>query len=176
MYLYHLPTHLLVPLFISLSMNIALAISYWIHLLGIVIWVGVSLLMPLVINPVLQALEPPARAKFMATWSPKAAPIINISILLVIASGIAQIPLKFGTWNVFGLNIFTIKLFVAALMMANGVYLGVVLAGKLAKLAPTPGTPPSPEFLKTQRMLEMHSKIQAGLAVLVLLTVGLLTA
>lgn len=165
-----------------MTLNISLlAIAYWIHLVGIVIWVGVSLLMPIVITPTLGALEPPQRAKFMAAWSPKAAPIINGAILLVLGSGIAQIPLKFGTWNVFNFNnlpsiFFMIKLFGAALMMGNGVYLGVVLAGKLGKLAPAPGTPPTPEFLKTQRMLEMHSKIQAGLAIFVLLLVGLLTA
>lgn len=157
-------------------MNTLLALSFWVHLIGVVIWVGVSILMPLVIMPVLNALEPPARMKFMATWTPKAAPIINIAIVLVVLSGIIQIPLKFGTWNVLGLNVFTAKLFVVLLMMANGIYVGVVLAKKVAQLAPAPGTPPSPEFIKTQKSLTRHSWVQFGLAILVLLLVGFLTA
>lgn len=112
----------------------------------------------------------------MSGWTPKAAPIINIAIVLVVLSGIAQIPLKFGTWNVFGLNVLTAKLFVTLLMMANGIYVGVVLAKRIGTLAPAPGTPPSPQFLKTQKMLNMHSWVQFGLAILVLLLVGFLTA
>jgi hypothetical protein len=43
-------------------------------------------------------------------------------------------------------------------------------------LAPAPGAPPSPEFLKAQRLLGMHGWIQAGMAVIVLLLVGILTS
>ena len=159
-----------------MNTNTLLALSFWIHLIGVTIWVGASILMPLVILPVLQALEPPARMKFMSAWTPKAAPIINIAIVLVILSGIVQIPLKFGTWNVFGLNVLTAKLFVVLLMMANGIYVGVVLAKRIGAQAPAPGTPPSPQFLKTQKMLNMHSWVQFGLAIVVLLLVGFLTA
>lgn len=159
-----------------MNTNTLLALSFWIHLIGVVIWVGVSILMPVLIMPILQTLEPPARIKFMSAWTPKAAPIINAAIVLVVLSGIAQIPLKFGTWNVFGLNVFTAKLFVVLLMMANGVYVGVVLAKKVGELAPAPGTPPSPEFMKAQKSLTRHSWVQFGLAIIVLLLVGFLTA
>lgn len=157
-------------------MTTLLALSFWIHLIGVAIWVGVSILMPVLIMPILQMLEPPARMKFMSAWTPKAAPIINVAIVLVVLSGIALIGLKYGTYNVFGLNVLTAKLFVTFLMMANGIYVGVVLAKRIGTLAPAPGTPPSPQFLKTQRMLNMHSWVQFGLAILVLLLVGFLTA
>ena len=157
-------------------MNTLLALSFWIHLIGVAIWVGVSILMPVLIMPILQTLEPAARMKFMSAWTPKAAPIINVAIVLVVLSGIALIGLKYGTYNVLGLNVLTAKLFVTILMMANGIYVGVVLAKRIGTLAPAPGTPPSPQFLKTQKMLNMHSWVQFGLAILALLLVGFLTA
>ena len=61
-------------------------------------------------------------------------------------------------------------------MIANGLYLGNVLPRRAAALAPAPGTPPSPEFLKVMRLQVMHGWIQAGLSVIILLLVGILTA
>lgn len=150
-----------------------LAISFWIHLIGISIWVGGSLLMPLVIQPAIMSLEPPSRMKPMAAISQKLTPLFAVSIVLTFLSGIYQSAIIFGLkWP----PVLIIKVIVAVLMMANGFYLGVVLARRVGTLAPAPGTPPSPEFLKAQRLLGMHGWIQAGMAVIVLLVTGILTS
>jgi uncharacterized membrane protein len=156
--------------------NTLLALSSWVHLIGVTIWVGASLLLPTLIMPALGTLEPPARSKFMAAWSSRATPVINIAIVLVVLSGLAQIWLRYGTWNVLGFNVLTAKLFMVVLMMANGIYLGVILSKKISQLAPAPATPPSPEFLKAQKSMDRHAWIQAGMAVITLLLVGFLTA
>lgn len=154
-----------------------LPILFWIHLIGVSIWVGASLLMPLVIMPAMQAVDAPARMQAMAAISQKLTPVITISILLVFASGIWQTVIRYGGFGVYmAPNPLSIKVFIALLMAANGFYLGMVLTKKVAELAPAPGTPPSPEFLRKQRSLVMHSWIQAGMAVVVLLLVGFLTA
>ena len=149
-----------------------LAISLWLHLLGISIWVGASLLMPLVIQPAISLLDPPSRMKPLAAISQKLMPWVTASIVITFLSGIVQTAILFG-WKL--PPVLTIKIIVAVLMMANGFYLGIVLAKRVGTLAPAPGTPPSPEFLKAQRMLGMHGWIQAGMAVVVLLLAGILT-
>ncbi len=148
-----------------------LAISFWIHFLGVVIWVGASLLLPLVILPAVNSLEPAARLKPIAAISQKLLPWVIASIVLVFVSGIVQTALLFGS----GLSqVLIIKIFVALLMLANGIYVGAVLTRRVGKLAPAPNAPPSAAFLKAQRLLVMHGWIQAALAVIILLIVGFL--
>ena len=151
--------------------SIILAVSFWIHFIGVAIWVGASFLMPLVILPAISTLEPPSRLKPMAAISAKLLPWIIASIILVFLSGIVQTVMIFGASPS---RTLIIKIIVAVLMMANGFYLGVVLTKRVGTLAPAPGAPPSPEFLKAQRRLVMHGWIQAGMAVVILLIVGLL--
>jgi uncharacterized membrane protein len=151
-----------------------LPILFWIHLLGMTIWVGASFLMPLVIIPAMQAQDAPVRAKAIGAIAQKLGPYIFGSIVLVFLTGIEQ------TRRVYGFDriplTLTIKIIVAVLMLANGIYLGTVLTKKVAELAPAPGTTPSPEFVRKQRSLVRHSWIQAVMGVIVLLLVGFLTA
>ncbi len=154
-----------------------LAILFWFHLIGISIWVGASLLMPLVISPAIMSVDAPARMKAIAAISQRLMPIVLVSIVAVFASGLWQTAIRYGGFSVFmSVNALSVKVFVAVLMMANGFYLGIVLPRKAGALAPAPGAPPSPQFLKAQRMLGMHGWIQAGMAVIALLLVGILTS
>ncbi|MBI3761995.1 MAG: hypothetical protein HY260_09070 [Chloroflexi bacterium] len=157
-------------------MHLYIAILFWLHELGISIWVGSSLLMPLLILPTLPAIDPAGRPKFMEALSKRLAALNMIAIAVVVLTGILQTRAIFGLQYLLGINLLVIKIIVAVLMIANGVYVGLVLARKSVALAPTPGQPPSAEFLKTQRLLVTHSWIQAGLSVIVLFLVGLLTA
>ena len=158
-------------------MNYYLAVLFWFHLMGISIWVGASFLMPLLIMPTVQTLEPSARLPFVGALSKRMGPMVMGAIIVVVLTGILQAGTIFKTFTIFlGLNVLTVKVFVAILMMANGTYMGMVLPRRAQALAPQPGAPPSPEFLKTLRQLGMHSWVQAGLGVVVLLLVGLLTS
>lgn len=157
-------------------MNI-LPYLFWIHLLGMSVWVGASLLMPLVIAPALQGVEGPARMKAMASISQRLSPIIFVAVILVFLTGLEQTRRIYGfeyLWS--GLNVLNIKIFLALLMFANGAYMGSVLPKRAASLAPAPGTPPSPEFARVMRLTVMHGWIQFGMAVIMLLLVGFLTA
>lgn len=148
-----------------------LAISFWIHFIGVTVWVGASLLLPAVILPAINSLEPAARLKPMVAISAKLNPAVTASAVLVFLSGILQ------TYLIFGSNLsrtLIVKIVVAVVMLANGIYLGAVLTRRVGALAPAPGSPPTPEFLKAQRQLVRHAWIQFGLAILILLIVGLL--
>jgi uncharacterized membrane protein len=153
-----------------------LPILFWIHLLGVTIWVGASFLMPLVIIPAMQAVDGPQRAKAIGAIAQKLSPYLFGSIVLVFLTGIEQTRRVYGFQHLMSVNALTIKIFIAILMVANGVYLGTVLTKKVAELAPAAGATPSPEFLRKQRSLVRHSWIQAVMGVLVMLAVGFLTA
>ena len=158
-------------------MNYYLAILFWLHLIGISIWVGASFLMPLLIMPTVQTLEPPARLPFVGALSKRMGPLVMASIVVVVVTGLLQTDAVFKTFTIFlGINILSVKVFVAILMMANGTYLAMVLPRRAQALAPKPGTPPSPEFLKTMQQFGLHSWVQAALGAVVLLLVGLLTS
>ena len=154
-----------------------ISILFWLHLMGISIWVGASFLLPLVIAPAVQAaIDPPARMKFMLALSDRLLRWILLSIAVVVITGILQTNQIYGLSYLFGVNVLAIKVVVALLMIANGSFLGYVLPRRLAARAPAPGSPPSPEFLRVQRTQIRHGWIQAGLGVVVLFLVGILTA
>jgi len=154
-----------------------LAILFWLHLMGISIWVGASFLIPLVIAPSVQAgIDPPARLKFTLVLADRLLRWILLAIAVVVITGILQTNQIYGLAYLFGVNVLAIKVVVALLMIANGFFLGRVLPRRLAARAPAPGSPPSPEFLRAQRTQIRHGWIQAGLGVVVLLLVGILTA
>ena len=154
-----------------------LAILFWLHLMGMSMWVGASFLMPLVIVPSVQAgIDPPARLKFMLALADRLLRWILLSIAVVVITGILQTNQIYGLTYLLGVNVLAIKVVVAVLMILNGLFLGRVLPRRLVKLAPAPGAPPSPEFLRVQRTQIRHAWIQAGLGVIVLFLVGILTA
>lgn len=153
-----------------------LAILFWVHLLGMSVWVGASLLMPLAIGPALQGVDAPTRMKAMAAISQRLTPLVFVSIFLVFASGLWQTVIRYGGFGIYmSVNPLTIKVWVAVLMFANGTYLGIFLPRRIAAAAPPPGAPPSPQFLRLQRSLAGHSWAQFAMAVIVLLLVGMLT-
>jgi uncharacterized membrane protein len=157
-------------------MNLYLAILFWLHLVAITLWLGGSLLLPLAIQPALLAVDPPARGKFMAAFSKRFASMAMIAIAVVIVTGILQTGQLYGFAYLMGINVLVIKIITAVIMIANGVYIGMVLSRRSQVQAPALGQPPSPEFLKTMRSLAVHGWVQAGLSVFVLFLVGLLTA
>lgn len=154
---------------------IVLAISFWVHFVAAVLWVGGSLITPLVISPALGSLDPPARLKAMAIFSSKMMPIYMGSMLAILISGGIQIG-AYGYYDTRSSMVLSIKLFVVLLMIANGMYLGMGVSKRLMATAPAPGTPPSPEFLKVQRSLVRHGWIQAAMGIIVLLVTGFLRA
>jgi uncharacterized membrane protein len=148
----------------------------WFHLIGVVLWVGASMLMPLVYSPAVLAIDPASRLKYMEALSKRLSPILFAAVIVVLLTGIEQTRRIYGFAYLLGVNTLTIKIFIFVLMWANGIYSGNVLTRKVIELAPAPGQPPSEQFLRKQRSLAMHSWIQFGLSVIVLLLVGFLTA
>lgn len=158
-------------------MNLYVATLFWLHLIGMVFWVGASFIGPVVLLPSLRVLEPEGRSRFMGEYSRRLAPITGIAILIVVITGVLQTGTLYGGLSAMIFHrVLSAKIGIAVLMIANGVYIGYGLGPRIARLAPSPGTPPPLEFLKAQRSLIRHSWIQAAMGVVILFVVGLLTA
>src|SRR5262249_26585285 len=112
--------------------SVLLALSFWIHFVGAVIWVGGSLLTPLAVQPGLAVLEPPARFKSTMAITQKMVPLYIGSIVVVFLSGIYQTVVVFGGKPNTTLSV---KILIAVLMLANGLYLAF-LGRKMGTLAP----------------------------------------
>jgi uncharacterized membrane protein len=84
------------------------------------------------------ALEPPARMKFMGELSRRMTRLMTLSILVVVVTGILQANQIYGLAYLLGVNVLSIKVVVALLMIGNGFYLGNTLPRQLMALAPPP--------------------------------------
>ena len=69
----------------------ALALTYWIHMLATVLWLGSLALLSLVVVPAMQrSLDTKARAKLMAAIQKKLDPLAWFSVALLLATGMFQ--------------------------------------------------------------------------------------
>ena len=96
-----------------------LAISFWLHLFGIIMWVGAALLMPLVAWPATRVLTEPARQAFRAAYLKQLTPWILIAFPLIILTGLVQVQLRFGFSYLLEINPLSLKLLVFVMMWIN---------------------------------------------------------
>lgn len=141
-----------------------LGLSFFVHLIGIVLWLGPALLMPLVLIPAIRALEPAAQTKFMQVFWKRYFPLFVIGGIVVGLSGWFQ-DFKMDA----GLKDAVIKtkhVVILPLILVS-VYIWLFLARKLTK--------PIDDSNGTWRKLVSFSWIQLVLSVAVLFLTGWLT-
>jgi putative copper export protein len=79
----------------------------------------------------------------------------------------------FDTSTTYGMTLM-LKHLVFLLMIIFGILIAFVIVPRIGKLAPKPGEPPAPEFLKAQKQLPVFAIINTILGIAVLLFVALL--
>lgn len=95
------------------------AISFWLHLLGILIWVGTALIRPLIAWPATLVLGPEDRQRYKDAFLTHLTPWARRAIGLIVLSGMFQIAMLYGFGFLLGLNTLTIKLLIFVLMIVN---------------------------------------------------------
>ncbi len=168
------------------------AVVLWLHLIGVTFWVGGIFVNLLVLMHSLQAISPPERGRLMGAFLKRLVPLAWGAIALVVVTGFIATNIVIGFPTLFSFstrygNILLVKIILTAVMILNGAYLGFVLGPRIASFAPPPGAPPPPgpgeggrppgsppELLRLQKRMNTLSWVQVGLAVAVLLVVGLL--
>lgn len=164
----------------------------WLHLIGITFWIGGIFVNTLVLEPSLKAISPAERGKMMGAFIKRFAPLAWGAVALVVitgfilTNGIGGFSALITTGTLYG-NLMLVKHILAAVMIANGAYLSLVLGRKMASFAPPPASGghagsgkesqpsgPPPELLRLQRQMTALSRVQVGLGLGILLVMGAL--
>ena len=150
-----------------------LALSHFIHVMGTVVWIGGVLMTLLVILPGSKAAleSPPMVGKLMKEVAKRFTPLANISIILLIATGIilfhydknytSFLDLK-NSWNV----VIALKHFFVATMIIIHFYRGLILNLKIEKFSSQPNEKQSSRLKKISLDLV---KVNFALGIMVLL-------
>lgn len=138
------------------------------HLLATAAWIGGMLFMKAVLVPALSVLEPPQRGRVMGAVAKRFTAVAWASVAVLALTGFLKAPAGLlGETEGVGL-LLTVKVVLFAGMIAVGLVITLGVAPRLGALAPAPGAPPSPAFLKAQKALDALSAVNTllGLAIL----------
>jgi uncharacterized membrane protein len=151
-----------------------IALSFWLHLLGILVWAGTAIVIPLVAWPATLVLEPAQQQRYKDAFLARLTPWVLRAMLLIILSGLFQIYMLFGFQMLLSINTLTLKLFIFVLMIMNSGR-GIALRDRLKALRDAGMDPTEGTYLQLKQQEERNQWIQLGLTVLILLVTGLLT-
>lgn len=151
-----------------------IAISFWLHLLGILIWVGTALIMPLIAWPATLVLGPEDRQRYKDAFLTHLTPWTMRAMMLIVVSGLFQIGALFGFRMLLSLNTLTLKLLVFVLMIINSGR-AIALRDRMQAMR-TAGMAESAAYERLRQREERAGWIQVGLIMLILLLTGLLTS
>ncbi|MFQ6001392.1 MAG: CopD family protein [Anaerolineae bacterium] len=160
-------------------------ILHWLHLLGIVIWVGGLFFQVLVMNPALEVVSPPERGKFMGTFMRRWMPLVWGAVAVTVITGILETGSGIGLAALFGFsslyaNLLLLKIVLATVMIIVGAIMSFVLGPRLMSITaagPPSGGPPAgppPEVAKIQNQLNLLGYTNFLLGIVVLLVMGLI--
>ncbi|MFW9965294.1 MAG: hypothetical protein ACFFCX_17100 [Candidatus Sifarchaeia archaeon] len=157
--------------------QILLGILNWLHLVATVVWFGGLTTNVLTLMPTLRAtLEPPMVGGFMNTYMKKFRPIVYVSILVLVITGVIITlilnPSYLGLTSEWAIVLLVKHILVAFAIIAT-IYGFEILAPKVAALA---AKGPSPELAQLQKIQLNAAKIGVIIAMLVLLLTGIQTA
>ena len=157
--------------------DILLVIFIWIHLLSAVVWVGGIFFVLFVALPAAKRiLDQPG--KLMGAIGKRFVPLANISILLILISGISMTLTSHSFSEVVSLNSswsqsLLIKILVALTMMSIHFYRGLILTPKIEKLTAEGSS--TEEVRKLQHLSLNLVKTNFALSMVVLFLTGMLS-
>ncbi len=153
----------------------------WIHLLGVVSWVGAMSMHILIFVPSAMAVSPPERVKLMRTYMPMFTRYMWTMLIIVVISGCTLVGIKNGFSDLFQLNshysaILSLKMMFTLVMVLNAIYLSFILAPKISAAgeAPEEGGRPNREVIRLGSLAMKIAYIQLSLAITILLFAAML--
>ena len=156
--------------------GLLLAITAWVHLLSAVVWIGgIFFILYIALPAAEKALDQPS--KIMGPLSKRFVPLANISIFLIIASGIIMSIASHeftGDSRLSGLRAqsLVVKVLLVVIMASIHFYRGLILAPGIARLSSEGGRPEKVQKLQTLSLNLV--KINFLLGIMVLLLTGML--
>lgn len=160
----------------------------WLHLLGIVFWIGGLFVTTLVLVPALGAFPPPDRGKVMEAFAKRFSPMVWVAVILTVVTGVIMAN-RIGLGVVFSFSsaygrIMLLKHLLTLIQIVVGAYTGFFLIRKMASFrlsasasAPSSGRlaeGPAPELVALQRRFTMLSRLLVVNGAAILFLMGLL--
>jgi uncharacterized membrane protein len=162
-----------------------LALSYWLHLIATIVWIGGLALMALVVWPAAQrALDAPQRAALMEALNRRFAPLAYLSLGVLIVTGMIQLV---GDENYLGTLQFTnawsqlilVKHIFVGAMIAVSVYMSLSIEPALRRLALLEARRPEVVFAEMDDLRRRRARltqVNFGCGIVVLLVTAVATA
>lgn len=144
-----------------------LPLYFSLHMIGLVIWLGAAMILPIALIPALKSLEPAAQAKFMEVFTKRYIPWFIVGGLVVGITGYLQTVAPDLVEEMTGNSILILKHVVIIPLIATSVFLWFILAKKLGK--------PETEKTNLMKRFVVFSWVQLTLSVAVLVITGILT-
>ena len=144
-----------------------LPIYFSLHMIGMVIWLGAALILPIALIPAIKSLESAAQAKFMEVFTKRYVPWFVAGGLVVGVTGYLQTIAPDLAEEMTDNSTLILKHIVILPLIAVSAYLWFYLAKKLGK--------PGIDTTRYMQQFVIFSWVQALLSVAVLVITGLLT-
>ena len=145
----------------------SLQLYFSFHMIGLVIWLGAALLLPLTLIPAVKSLEAAGQVKFMEVFTRKYIPWLVGAALVVGITGLLQM-LSPELWEEMdGNGMLILKHVVIIPLVATSIYVWFFLAKKLGK--------PDTDKTKLWGQFVVFAWVQLTLSVAVLIITGVLT-
>jgi len=107
--------------------EVILAVSYWLHLIATVIWIGGITFILFIALPTAKQVLGADAGKLMGEISKRFTPLANYSIIFIIVTGLALTSANKWTW------VLIVKHVLVLGMVAVHFYRGLILAPKIAR-------------------------------------------
>jgi uncharacterized membrane protein len=145
----------------------ALQMYFALHMIGLTIWVGQALLLPIVIIPAVKSLEAAGQMKFWEVFTKRYIPWFVGAGLVVGITGLLQM-LSPDLWEEMdGNGTLILKHVVIIPLIAASIYVWFFLGKKLGK--------PDTDKAKLNGQMDVFAWVQLTLSVAVLIITGILT-
>jgi uncharacterized membrane protein len=156
-------------------MHYYVAVLFWLHLIGITVYVGGHLLRVLVVWPALRTLDPVAQQRAKDAFLARLTPFVAVAVPTILLTGILQVQALFGFAYLLSVNPLTLKLLVSLLIVIVSGY-EIRIRDQMVPLRSASDAASLARLKALQHRETIAAWVQVGLIVLVFLLVGLLTS
>jgi len=146
----------------------------FLHLLATVFWVGGMLYFHFILHPSLHLLDPPQVGKLMHFQMKRFAMMAWLSIIVLMVTGVMMTPSGwFFNFSSLISTALALKHIFFLIMLLIGIFISLVYGPKMDRLEPKPGEHPSAEFFRTQHVVNLLTRTNLVLGILVLICIAI---
>jgi uncharacterized membrane protein len=136
-------------------------------MIGLVIWLGAAMLLPIALIPALKSLNDADQAKFLETFTKRYIPWLIIAFIVVFITGVLQLVHPDLVEEMTGNSTLILKHAIILPLIVSSIYVWFILARKLGK--------PNKDRSRLMKQFVFFSWMQVILSVAVLIITGVLT-